>query len=38
MMHAHIGVLQAPHRHEERVFNRAPKGHHWGRRKLKRDQ
>jgi hypothetical protein len=34
MMHAHIGVLKALHRHQARVFNPDAKGHHWGRRKL----
>jgi hypothetical protein len=37
-MFAQIGVLRALHRHEERVFNPDRKDHHWGKRKLKRDQ
>jgi hypothetical protein len=35
---AHMGMMQAIHRHRERVFNADRKGHHWGKRKLKRDQ
>jgi hypothetical protein len=38
MMHAHIGVLQALHRREQRVFNPDRKEHHWGKRKLARDR
>jgi hypothetical protein len=37
-MLARIGVMKALHRNEERVFNPDRKDHHWGRRKLKRDQ
>jgi hypothetical protein len=37
-MMARIGVLQAIHRHEVRQFNPDAKEHHWGKRKLKRDQ
>jgi hypothetical protein len=37
-MFARIGVLQALNRHVERVFNPHRKDHHWGRRKLKRDE
>jgi hypothetical protein len=37
-MLARIGVMRALNRHVERVFNPDRKGHHWGRRKLKRDQ
>jgi hypothetical protein len=33
-----MGMLQAVHRHRERVFNPDRKDHHWGKRKLKRDQ
>jgi hypothetical protein len=35
---ARAATLQAIHRNKERVFNPARKEHHWGRRKLKRDQ
>jgi hypothetical protein len=31
-------TLQAIHRNRERVFNPDRKDHHWGKRKLKRDQ
>jgi hypothetical protein len=37
-MFARIGVMQALNRHVERVFNPDHKDHHWGRRKLARDQ
>ncbi|MEH2506417.1 hypothetical protein V1290_005228 [Bradyrhizobium sp. AZCC 1578] len=37
-MLARIGVMRALNRHVERVFNADRKSHHWGRRKLKRDQ
>jgi hypothetical protein len=37
-MFARIGVMRALNRHVERVFNPDRKDHHWGRRKLKRDQ
>jgi hypothetical protein len=37
-MFARIGVMQALHRHVERVFNRTAKTPHWRRRKLARDQ
>ena len=37
-MLARIGVMQALNRHVERVFNPSRKDHHWGKRKLKRDQ
>jgi len=37
-MLARIGVMQAPNRHVERVFNPNAKEHHWGRRKLTRDR
>lgn len=37
-MMARIGVLKALYRHVERVFNPDAKKHHWGKRKLKRDQ
>jgi hypothetical protein len=35
-MFARIGVMRALNRHVERVFSR--KDHHWGRRKLARNQ
>jgi hypothetical protein len=37
-MLARIGVVKALNRHVERVFNPDAKEHHWGKRKLKRDQ
>jgi hypothetical protein len=37
-MFARIGVMKALNRHVERVFNPDRKDHHWGRRKLARDQ
>ncbi|WOH47630.1 hypothetical protein [Bradyrhizobium sp. sBnM-33] len=37
-MLARIGVMRALNRHVERVFNSERKSHHWGKRKLKRDQ
>jgi hypothetical protein len=37
-MFARIGIMQALNRHIERVFDPTRKEHHWGRRKLKRDQ
>ena len=37
-MMARIGVMKALNRHVERVFNTERKDHHWGKRKLKRDQ
>jgi hypothetical protein len=37
-MMARIGVMKALNRHVERVFNPDAKTHHWGKRKLKRDQ
>ena len=37
-MFARIGVMKALNRHAERVFNLDRKEHHWGKRKLKRDQ
>jgi hypothetical protein len=33
-----MGLLLALNRHVERVFNPDRKDHHWGRRKLARDQ
>ena len=38
MFFARIATLRAIHRNEVRVFNPDRKDHHWGRRKLKRDQ
>jgi hypothetical protein len=35
---ARMGMLQALNRHVERVFDTSRKEHHWGRRKLVRDQ
>jgi hypothetical protein len=37
-MFARIGVLRALNRHHVSEFNPSRKDHHWGRRKLKRDQ
>jgi hypothetical protein len=37
-MMARIAVMRALNRHVERVFNPDRKDHHWGKRKLKRDQ
>ena len=37
-MFARIGVLRALNRHVERVFDTSRKEHHWGPRKLKRDE
>jgi hypothetical protein len=38
MFFARTATLQAIHRNKERVFNPDRKDHHWGKRKLKRDQ
>ena len=38
MIFARMGMLQAVHRHRKRVFNPDRKDHHWGKRKLKRNQ
>jgi hypothetical protein len=38
MILAQMAIMQAIRRHRERVFNPDRKGHHWGRRKLKRDE
>jgi hypothetical protein len=38
LMHARSGMLKAPHRNAERVFNPNRKDKHWGKRKLKRDE
>jgi hypothetical protein len=37
-MFARIGVMSPLNRHVERVFDPSRKDHHWGRRKLARDQ
>jgi hypothetical protein len=37
-MSARIGVMRALNRHVERVFDPSRKDHHWGTRKLTRDQ
>jgi hypothetical protein len=37
-MFARIGIMRALNRKVERVFNPDRKDHHWGRRKLKRDE
>jgi hypothetical protein len=37
-MFARIGVVRALNRGQVREFNPARKDHHWGKRKLKRDQ
>ena len=37
-MLARIGVMRALNRQVEQVFNPDSKNHHWGKRKLKRDQ
>jgi hypothetical protein len=37
-MFARIGVMRALNRNVVRVFNPDRKEHHWGRRKLKRDE
>ena len=38
MFFARAATLQAIHRNKERVFNPDRKDHHWGKRKLKRDE
>jgi hypothetical protein len=37
-MFARISVMRALYRHVERVINPHRKDHHWGKRKLARDQ
>jgi hypothetical protein len=37
-MMARIAVMRALNRRVERVFNPDRKDHHWGKRKLKRDE
>ncbi len=38
LMLARTGVMRALNRNVERVFDPSRKDHHWGRRKLKRDE
>lgn len=38
MVFARMGMMQAINRHKPRVFDPSRNEHHWGRRKLKRDQ
>jgi hypothetical protein len=38
MIFAQMGMLQAIHCHQKRELNPDAKDHHWGKRKLKRDQ
>jgi hypothetical protein len=38
MIFARLGVLQAIYRHEVKQFGTSSKPHHWGKRKLKRDE
>jgi hypothetical protein len=38
LLHARVGMMRALNRHRVREFNPDRKDHHWGRRKLKRDQ
>jgi hypothetical protein len=38
MFFARAATLRAIHRNDERVINPDRKDHHWGKRKLKRDQ
>jgi hypothetical protein len=38
MFFARAATLQAIYRNRKRVFNPDCKDHHWGKRKLKRDQ
>jgi len=38
MIFAQMGMMQAIHRHREQVINPDREDHHWGKRKLKRDQ
>jgi hypothetical protein len=38
MFLARAATLRAIHRHREQVFDPDRKDHHWGKRKLKRDQ
>jgi hypothetical protein len=38
LLHARVGMLRALNREVERVFNPDRKDHHWGKRRLKRDE
>lgn len=38
MIFAQMGMLQAIHRHHVREFETTRKPHHWGKRKVRRDQ
>jgi hypothetical protein len=38
MIFARTGVMQAINRHRAREFDTSRKPHHWGKRKLKRDE
>jgi hypothetical protein len=38
MIFARMGVLQAIYRHQVREFDTSRKPHHWGKRKLRRDE
>jgi hypothetical protein len=38
LMHPRVGMLRGLNRHLERVFNPDRNEHHWGKRKLARDQ
>jgi hypothetical protein len=38
MIFARMGVMQAINRHEVKEFGTSSKPHHWGKRKLKRDE
>jgi hypothetical protein len=38
MIFARIGMMRAINRHRVREFDTSRKPHHWGKRKLKRDQ
>jgi hypothetical protein len=38
MIFARIGLVEAINRHRVREFDISPKPHHWGKRKLKRDE
>jgi hypothetical protein len=38
LLHARVGMLRALNQHVEQEFNPDRKDHHWGKRKLARDQ
>jgi len=38
MMFAQMGMMQAINRHRVKEFDTSRKPHHWGKRKLKRDE